>query len=105
MNIAHLRVRFARQASERDSQLGATTNPHAATAVAIDLYVLRQREPDHHRIGVAIGSTAHVLFIRVELPVPNGTFETVIGQYACPKSVSSAFAYPPWRIAAILQGG
>src|SRR3984893_13761672 len=25
----------------------------------------------------------------------------MIGQYACPKSVSSAFAYPPWRIHAI----
>jgi len=67
VNIAHLHVRFARQASERDGQLGATTNPHAATAGAINLDVLRQREPDRsHRIGVGKGGTAHVLFVRVE---------------------------------------
>jgi hypothetical protein len=33
-------------------------------------------------MGVAIGSTAHVLFIRVEMPLSNGMFETAIGQYA-----------------------
>ena len=42
-DIAHLLIRLARQASERDGQLGPTTTPHAAIAVAIDLDVLRQR--------------------------------------------------------------
>src|SRR6202022_857734 len=32
LNIAHLHFRFARQASERDSQLGATITSHAAQA-------------------------------------------------------------------------
>jgi hypothetical protein len=35
--------RFARQAGERDDQLGATATPHAAKARAIDLDILRQR--------------------------------------------------------------
>jgi hypothetical protein len=43
LNIAHLHFRFARQASERDSQLGANTIPYAAQAGAIDLDVLRHR--------------------------------------------------------------
>ncbi|ETR79088.1 hypothetical protein X566_12060 [Afipia sp. P52-10] len=36
-----------------DSQLGATANAHAAKAVAIDLYVLRQRGYGHSRNGIA----------------------------------------------------
>ena len=65
-NIAHLHFRFARQAGERDSQLGATITSHAATAVAIDLDIPRHRWPGHDRRGdVAKGGTAHVLFIRV----------------------------------------
>jgi hypothetical protein len=43
MNIAHLHVRFARQASERNGQLGATITPHAAQASAINLDIQRQR--------------------------------------------------------------
>jgi len=43
VNIAHLHVRFARQASERNGQLGATITPHAAQASAINLDILRQR--------------------------------------------------------------
>jgi hypothetical protein len=43
LNIAHLHVRFARQASERDGQLVATITSHAARAGAIDLDVWRQR--------------------------------------------------------------
>jgi hypothetical protein len=114
VNIAHLHVRFARQASERDSQLGATITPHAATAGAIDPDVLRHREPDHRRrVGVAKGSTAHVLFesarrwdltVRVERFAGDYRFRCANG-YARPKSVSSAFLYPPWGIAAILRGG
>jgi hypothetical protein len=65
LNIAHLHFRFARQASERDGQLGATITPHAATAGAIDLDIPRHREPDPSRRGdAAKGATAHVLFIR-----------------------------------------
>jgi hypothetical protein NreA len=72
LNIAHLHFRFARQASERDSQLGATITSHAAQAGAIDLGMLRHRWPGHaRRVDVAKGATAHVLFIRVERFVSN----------------------------------
>jgi len=37
-------------------------HPHAATAGAIDLDVLRHYEPDSRQAGVAKGGTAHVLF-------------------------------------------
>jgi hypothetical protein len=47
LNIAHFHFRFARQASERDGQLGATDTPQAAKAVAIDFDALRHRVPDH----------------------------------------------------------
>jgi hypothetical protein len=46
-----------------------------------------------------------VLFVRVEMLVRNGMFRTTIGEYARPKSVSSAFLYPPGRIVVILPGG
>jgi hypothetical protein len=83
VNIAHLHVRFARQASERNGQLGATITPHAAQASAINPDILRQRYPDHGRRGdVAKGGTAHVLFIRVERLVTNVMSSTTIGKYA-----------------------
>jgi hypothetical protein len=82
LNIAHLHFRFARQAGERDSQLGATITPHAAKAGAIDPDILRQRWPDHARGDVAKGGTAHVLFIRVERLVSNEASSTIIGKYA-----------------------
>jgi hypothetical protein len=74
---------LARQAGERDGQLGATVNPHAARAGAIGLDVLRQRWPGHDRRGdVAKGGTAHVLFIGVERIVANELFPATIGKYA-----------------------
>jgi hypothetical protein len=62
VNIAHLHIRLARQASEQDDQLGATITPHAVKAGAINLDVLRHREPDRCRTGVAKAGSAHVLF-------------------------------------------
>jgi hypothetical protein len=97
--------RLARQAGERDGQLGATITPHAATAVAIDFDVLRQRGSDRrHRTGDAIGGTAHWLFVGVEWLVSNARSAT-IGKYAWPFPLSSLLAYPPGRIAVILTGG
>jgi hypothetical protein len=43
LNIAHLHVRFARQASERDRSARRDRHPHAAQAGAIDLDILRHR--------------------------------------------------------------
>jgi hypothetical protein len=58
--------------SER-GRLCATTHPHATSAVAANLDVLRQRWSDRrHQTSVAIGSTAHVRFIRVEMPARTG---------------------------------
>jgi hypothetical protein len=98
VNIAHLHVRLARQASERDGQLGATTNPHAAQAGATDLYVLRQRGSDQrHRTSVTIGSTAHVLFIGVERLSRTGCSEQ--------QSANKPGRYPCQAHLPILQGG
>lgn len=67
----------------KGDRLSPITNPHAAKASATNLDVLRHREPDScHRIGVAKGGTAHVLFIRVERLVSNEAFSTIIGKYA-----------------------
>ena len=109
LNIAHLHFRFARQASERGSQLGATTIPHAARAGAIDLDVLRHRQPDHDRRGdVAKGGTAHVLFIKVEGFVANeGSRQRSANRpdrYLCQAHLPFLI-YPPGRIAVILPAG
>jgi hypothetical protein len=85
-------------------------HPHAAKsrlkARAIDFDVLRQRGSDRRdRIGDAIGSTAHVLFVGVERPVSNAMSATMVGHYASPKPLSSAISYPPGGIAVILNGG
>lgn len=71
---------LARQASERDSQLGATIIPHAGQAGAIDPDILRHRWPGHRQGGVAKGGTAHVLFIRVKRLVLNEMSQTIIGK-------------------------
>jgi hypothetical protein len=62
VNIAHLHVRFARQAGERDSQLGATVTLTRRKPVRLIFDVLRHRQPDTCRTVAAKGGTAHVLF-------------------------------------------
>jgi hypothetical protein len=79
LNIAHLHFRFARQAGERDSLLGATITPHAAKARAIDLDILRLHEPDTCRTGAAKGGTAHVLFRECSSLELNGQVQILPG--------------------------
>jgi hypothetical protein len=62
VNIAHLHIRFARQAGERDGQLGATVTLTRRKPARLIFDVLRHRESDTCRIVAAIGGTAHVLF-------------------------------------------
>jgi hypothetical protein len=72
---------LARQASERNGQLGATITPHAVQASAINLDILRQRWPGHDRRGdVAKAGTAHVLFVGVERRAANEMSATTIGK-------------------------
>jgi hypothetical protein len=109
LNIAHLHFRFARQAGERDGQLGATITPHAGQAGAIDLDILRHRWPDHDRRGdVAKGGTAHVLFIRVERLVsnecPRQQSANKPDRYLCQAHLPN-LTYPPGRIVVILPIG
>jgi hypothetical protein len=106
-NIAHLRFPRCAAAGERSGRLSAATNPHAATAVATDLDVLRQRRSDRNdRTNVALGSTAHLLFIRVEVPVPDGMSRTAFCHVSRGGTGVKGFAisrredgcYPPGRI-------
>jgi hypothetical protein len=62
VNIAHLHVRFARQASERDGQLGATVTLTRREPARLIFDVLRHRESDTCRTVAAKGGTAHLLF-------------------------------------------
>ena len=62
VNIAHLHVRFARQAGERDSQLGATVTLTRRKPARLIFDVLRHRQSDTCRTVAAKGGTAHVLF-------------------------------------------
>src|ERR1700722_11995137 len=62
VNIAHLHVRFARLASERDGRLGATVTLTRRKPAQLIFDVLRHRQPDTCRTVAAKGGTAHVLF-------------------------------------------
>jgi hypothetical protein len=97
---------LARQAGERDGQLGATANPHAGQAGAINPDILRHRWPDHgRRDGVAKAGTAHVLFIRVERLVASEMSTTTIWQVGLTFIAVKYIFYPPGGIVDILPGG
>jgi len=70
VNIAHVHVRFARLASERDGQLGTTVTLTRREPARLIFDVLRHRESDTCRTVAAKGGTAHLLFgiaiVRVE---------------------------------------
>ena len=71
-NIAHLRFRASRRSvSVRVSDpLGAIAYPNAATVAAIDLDVLRCRQPGPiHLVGATEGGTAHLLVLRVKIGI------------------------------------
>ena len=106
MNIAHLHVRLARQAGERDGQPGATVT-------------LTQARPAR-LIPIFCGSADPIMVAGVTLPMlvlPMGTSSGLngvprtkcprhdFGNYAPLASLSSGICYPPGRIAAILPGG
>ena len=98
--------RVARRPVSGRGRLSAATNPHAATAVATILDVLRPHQSDRsHRTNIAIGSTAHLLFIRVEnLPgrnVPGSIFAGKPWWNRC----QGFCPYPPGGMAAIPRGG
>jgi hypothetical protein len=103
VNIAHVHIRFARLASERDGQLGTTVTLTRREPARLIFDVLRHRESDTCRTVAAKGGTAHLLFgiaiviglnVRVERLAGNDRFQAMAARYARQKSVSSNFNIP-----------
>src|SRR6266436_4207779 len=72
-------------------------------AAAIDLDVLRCREPSHdRRVGVTKGGTAHLLFVsgfkNLVARQPSWSFARHWGTNSRPPNESSTFVYPPRRM-------